>query len=331
MKISIIVPVFNLETYISKLIESVLVQTYTDYELILVDDGSSDGSAEIIKSYVENDDRIIYICQENQGPGAARNTGLRASNGEYIMFFDGDDFLTRDDALEFLAQKTENEFDILVYPIQHASNEDLIVRNSEIRYTDSFNDGDSFVNTLFLMLKKGLILSSPCEQMFSRKYLLSNNLFFPEGVFSEDIEWIIRILKTEPNMNFTDFQFYCYRWNRPGSTCNTMKKNMEKQRKIIGFINSYYHELKSQDDILSQYILAYLAYHWCVQTSIIAILDEKEAQKEGYELLGKSKDILKFDTMKKVKIFHYCSLLIGWKNTAKLGAVRYNIKRRIVR
>ena len=93
MKISVIIPVYNAESYIGRCIESVQVQTFGDWQMILVDDGSNDNSLAICQKYAEIDDRIQVMHQENAGAGAARNTGLTKALGEYIVFIDSDDYV----------------------------------------------------------------------------------------------------------------------------------------------------------------------------------------------------------------------------------------------
>lgn len=92
--VSIIVPIYNAEQYISKCIESILAQTYRDFELILVDDGSTDMCGKICDEYAKQDSRVHVIHQENKGVSAARNAGISLAKGEYIMFVDSDDFIT---------------------------------------------------------------------------------------------------------------------------------------------------------------------------------------------------------------------------------------------
>lgn len=94
-KVSIIVPVYKTEAYIAECLDSVLAQTYQDFEVICVDDGSPDNSVEIIKEYSKNDPRISYVRQENAGLSAARNTGIRNAKGEYILPLDSDDMLEK--------------------------------------------------------------------------------------------------------------------------------------------------------------------------------------------------------------------------------------------
>ncbi len=106
--VSIIIPVYNLENYIANCLDSILNQTYKNLEIICVDDGSKDGSAEIIRSYAENDSRIVYIYQENAGVSAARNNALDNIHGDYVMFVDGDDWLHRQ-AVEILTESIEEK------------------------------------------------------------------------------------------------------------------------------------------------------------------------------------------------------------------------------
>lgn len=95
-KISIIVPVYEVEPYIHKCVDSILAQTFTDFELILVDDGSPDNCGEICDEYEENDSRIRVIHKENGGPSSARNAGLNIAKGDYIGFVDSDDWIETD-------------------------------------------------------------------------------------------------------------------------------------------------------------------------------------------------------------------------------------------
>ena len=114
-KISVILPVFNGERFIAKAIESVLDQSLKDFELIIVDDGSTDSTREVIDSF--DDERIILISQPNQGPGQARNSGLEVASGEYVMFLDADDWFCSD-ALETAYNEAKSKStDISIFQI----------------------------------------------------------------------------------------------------------------------------------------------------------------------------------------------------------------------
>jgi Glycosyltransferases involved in cell wall biogenesis len=102
-KVSVIITVYNIAQYLSEAIDSVLKQSFKDFEIIIVDDGSIDDTREVVNKYLERDLRINYIYQENKGPGAARNTGIKAAKGQYVAFLDGDDVLTQESLAERIA------------------------------------------------------------------------------------------------------------------------------------------------------------------------------------------------------------------------------------
>ena len=112
-KLSIIVPIYNVEKYLSRCIDSILAQTYTDFELILINDGSPDNCAEIIEQYAKVDKRIITIYQENKGVSAARNAGLRIAKGKYIGFIDPDDYIESSFFDELIGLLEEKALDIV--------------------------------------------------------------------------------------------------------------------------------------------------------------------------------------------------------------------------
>ena len=129
--VSIIVPVYNVAQYLSKCIESILEQSYTDFELILVNDGSSDNSLEICKVYSQRDNRIVLIDKPNGGVSTARNVGILASKGEYITFVDSDDYL-RKDFIEALITGVNDEIDLVVAGVTRVQDEVF----SEFKFPD---------------------------------------------------------------------------------------------------------------------------------------------------------------------------------------------------
>ena len=114
-KISVIIPVYNVESYLSKCIDSILCQTYTDFELLLVDDGSSDASGKICDMYKENDNRIRVFHKKNEGVSKARNLALNNALGEFVIFVDSDDWI-EPNTFELVLNQLEN-FDILFFDI----------------------------------------------------------------------------------------------------------------------------------------------------------------------------------------------------------------------
>lgn len=119
--ISVIIPVYNAEPYLNRCIDSVLASAYSDFEIILVNDGSTDRSPDICRAYAENDIRVVFLSQENRGVSSARNLGLEAARGEWIVFLDSDDFIT-DDYLSLTADKAYGQQDLILFRFaKHAS------------------------------------------------------------------------------------------------------------------------------------------------------------------------------------------------------------------
>lgn len=115
VKLSVVIPVFNIEDYIGKCLDSVLAQTYQNYEVIVVDDGSTDGTPDVCDEYARKDDRIRVIHKKNEGVSVARNTGIDIATGDYFLFFDGDDFMEPYTMEELCAVAMEKQADTVIY------------------------------------------------------------------------------------------------------------------------------------------------------------------------------------------------------------------------
>lgn len=183
--ISVIIPVFNCEKYVSEAVESVLLQTYQDFEVIVVNDGSTDNTEEVLKAYF---DRIIYIYQENKGIAAARNTGIRASKGKYLAFLDSDDIWEKDKLDgQVIFLNTNKEFD-LVY-------EDYIPFNDKGLIRDHFSILKDFPRPSGNIFKP-LILSTlfPTSTVIVKRDVLDDLGIFDESFkMGEDYELWLRI------------------------------------------------------------------------------------------------------------------------------------------
>ena len=183
--ISIILPVFNGEKFIEKAIESVLNQSLNDFELIIVNDGSTDSTLDIITSF--DDERIKVIDQNNKGPGQARNNGLEIASGEYVMFLDADDWFCEDALQTAYFEAKNNDTDISIFQI-------IKYFNGEYSQNDWFNlnnFNESFENRVFNPHECGDFLFdisvSACQKIFNRKFLSKINARFPCGIYFEDM------------------------------------------------------------------------------------------------------------------------------------------------
>lgn len=186
-KISVILPVFNGERYIKKAIESVLNQTLTDFELIIVDDGSTDNTSSIIKQFT--DSRIKLISQDNIGPGASRNKAFKEVRSEYVMYLDGDDWF-REDALEIAYDEAKaNNTDLTFF--QMINYDDATGRIYENDWFDLTTFDDTYENRVFCPEETpGSIFDlsvGVCQKIYKTSFLRSIGAQFPEGIFFEDM------------------------------------------------------------------------------------------------------------------------------------------------
>ena len=184
-KISVILPVYNSEKYIKKSVESVLNQTFTDFELIIVNDGSTDDTINILNSF--SDSRIEIINQPNMGPGAARNNALDVAIGEYIMFLDSDDWYS-DDCLETAYRE------ITTYDADMTFFQMINYNNGEVYENDWFElktFDESFENRSFSPAETpGSIFDlsvGVCQKIYRHEFLKRIDARFPEGIFFEDM------------------------------------------------------------------------------------------------------------------------------------------------
>lgn len=219
MKLSIIVPVYNVKNYLSDCLDSILNQTYRDFEMILVDDGSTDGSGELCDQYAAQDERISVIHQKNQGLSVTRNHGIARAKGEYLMFVDSDDYLLRNDALELLAERADGcdlvAFDWREIPDGKKPEEGCPGRTSGCTWKESYPTGEDY---LVEALKRVRLLEwYPWKMIYRRAFWNQNRFAYPMGRKFEDLSLIPRVAVSAQTVNVVTQELYGYRTARIGS------------------------------------------------------------------------------------------------------------------
>ena len=244
-KLSFIVPVYNVEKYLRKCVDSLLAQDYDNYEIILVDDGSTDGSGEICDEYASPNSltpslinslpQIRVIHQKNAGLSAARNTGIAASKGEYVMFVDSDDYIEPNVLKGLLEQVERDSLDVLRYRLQYVNPKYEVFNPYKIDpfkgndYSEEPTDGVSFLNSR---------MNTRCYawQFILRRDLIFNSLThsfinsFIEGIYFEDTDWTPRMLCKANRVASTNTVVYNYLM-REGSITNAISRS--KQKKVL--------------------------------------------------------------------------------------------------
>ena len=211
--ISIIIPVYNVEPYIRKCLESVMAQSYRNLEIILVDDGATDKSGEVCDEYVEKDDRVRIIHRENGGVSSARNEGLKQSSGEYVLFVDADDFIDPK-AVKHLVnniQVGEKSIDIIIgdkVPY-HTQGYTGAVPSTSVPSGAVFSCETSDSEVIHGLLTE---INSVFYKLFRRELLVQNRIDFPEHLkIAEDLVFVARAFFVAKTMYFTGEPLYFYR------------------------------------------------------------------------------------------------------------------------
>ena len=211
--ISVIVPVYNVEEYLEECLESIKRQTYIDIEVILVNDGSTDGSKEICERYCEKDSRFKLVNQENKGLSGARNRGMLESKGEFISFVDSDDVLKEDMLEQLMKQMTSEDIDIVECWYTNEKQELELSTPKNVKIIFQGNSKEALVS----LCRDNIVRLNPVAKLYRREVII--NFPFSEGVIYEDVFAGIGILKYIRKMVKINYIGYYYRV-RQGSTMN---------------------------------------------------------------------------------------------------------------
>lgn len=253
--LSVIVAVYNIDKYISKCIDSIRKQTYTDMEILLIDDGSTDNSGRICDEYAEKDARIKVIHQKNGGLSAARNTGLGIAQGRYLAFVDGDDWIEKEMYAEMIRYAELYEADLVacrnkrIYPeeIVDGSTGKIIVYKSPFEMLTQCLKNEEEV----------LIQQAAWNKLYTREIL--QNERFPEGKWYEDVAFSARILSLVKVGVYIDRAFYNYVCVREGSIMN----NGITMRTFTDWIPAYLEKERYLETLADKEPLNLHRYFFC--------------------------------------------------------------------
>ena len=248
MKLSIIVPIYNVAPYLRKCVDSLLAQDISDYEIILVDDGSTDYSG-VIADEISNAFRLSplasrltlrVIHQSNAGLSAARNSGLSVAQGEYIMFVDSDDYLQPNVLGALMEQVERDNLDVLRFRYQNVRESGEVFVPHEGMKTD-YNNYSSEPTDGLTFLNDRMWVQCYVVQFLVRREIVLQEQFTP-GIYFEDTDWTPRMLLRTKRVASTDLVVYNYLWREGSITLsqkdiNKMRKQLNDKLALIGKLN----------------------------------------------------------------------------------------------
>jgi len=223
-KISIIVPVYNVEKYLARCLDSCLNQTFSDIEVICVNDGSTDESTKILTSYEKYDNRIKVINKVHEGPSSAKNAGFEVAIGKYILFVDSDDYLSSIAVEKLYTNAEYNNSDFVIFDYISGTNN---YENCQRFKIDIF--GRHFENNPFCIenispdMYKYMHISA-CSKLYLRKFLTENEIEFPEGIIFEDNSYFAQVYTKAKRITYVPEPLYYYQQGKSKQMSRTDEK-----------------------------------------------------------------------------------------------------------
>lgn len=214
--VSVIIPVYNVERYLKKCVDSILTQTYVNLEIILVDDGATDTSGKMCDDYQKVDPRVSVVHKKNGGLASARNAGLAVAHGEYIAYVDSDDWVEPDFVECLLSDCLGNGADMSICRFENCFSEEPFA-HKEKQFSCVWNGKDAVCHRV-LDEAKYCISTSAWNKFYKRELIA--DMCFPEGKYYEDIVYGVKAMLRADKVAYTNRSLYHYRCARPGSIMN---------------------------------------------------------------------------------------------------------------
>jgi len=265
-KVSVIVPVYNVESYLKRCLDSLVSQTLEDIEIIIINDGSTDGSQDIINEYLEKYSKKIKVFQEkNNGMGSARNYGIENAAAEFIAFVDSDDYV-KIDFLEKLYNKAiSDDFDLVTCDVSAAYPKDQVFISSGID-KDIKNNLKLYMNNIYPVI---------WNKLYKRE-IFDKGLRFKEGVWYEDVEFLYRLYPVIKNIGYVQEDLYYY-LQRQGSITYTYTDRLYNLIDNLDGIIAHYKKEKIYDSYKEELEYAYTKY--CLATFVKRLSKTKDYSK----------------------------------------------------
>lgn len=299
IKYSIIVPVYNVEHYLSRCVDSILTQNYQNFELILIDDGSTDNSPKICDHYATIDSKVCVIHSENFGVSIARNLGLKKASGDYIIFVDSDD-LIRKDMLEILSDKLlSHNTDIVLWGFS--------LFDGKKTYSDCIPDSEEIKISDLEIFPEWF--NAPWSKAYKRTFLLENDITFPEKIsLAEDMYFSYMCFSKIESLVFIQQCLYMYFSTRKDSACNTITVNkINDEIKSIKLLETRLDSKESvfEKSLIERKISAKMKLLFNVKIPKIKLFRETFLEVNA-EIIRRNQSLFFYCIFHKMDIFAYC-------------------------
>ena len=285
--VSIIVPMYNAEKYMSECLDSLINQDYENLEIVLVDDGSTDKTLKICNEYAKKDKRVKVIHQKNSGVSEARNNGINKSTGEYITFVDSDDFIAKDFISYYveLINKTNADIALSRMPVKYRTGESKQVLNNEEKI-EVITGKECALEMLYYK-----IFIASWNKLFKRKLLVDNNILFNKNIhFGEGFNYSVDAFLKANKVCITSLNKYYYRVDNESSVMTKFSLNQ-----ITGSIGAQKHLQEKYDNIDAEISKALKYANWHTYFDCLNSIIGTNNVKNNVELYKKIKKVVRSD------------------------------------
>ena len=283
--LTVVIPVYNVEKYLNRCIESILLQEWKNYDILLVDDGSTDHSPQICDDYVKAYDFISVIHKENGGLSEARNTGISHAKGEYVYFPDSDDWIEPDTFIALAEALESQDFDIISFNREFVKGEEAAIV-SEPEVTQVFEGKDAFVQ----MLKHRYITGFANDKIYRKSLFMDRDILFPRGKYYEDLGTNYKLFLSAKKVYATNQKYYHYLIDNPDSI--TQSWNEKKFRDMFGFYKEVFYSDFVRSRLNQEELHISQLYYVNGLTHILASLYKAKLHKHYGEITSEVKQEL---------------------------------------
>ncbi len=283
--LTVVIPVYNVEKYLNRCLKSILVQEWKNYDIILVDDGSTDRSPQICDDYVKAYDFISVIHKENGGLSEARNTGLSQAKGEYVYFPDSDDWLEPDTFIALAEALESQKFDIISFNREFVKGEEDVIVSDSVE-TQVFDGKDAFVQ----MLKHSYITGFANDKVYRKSLFTDHNIQFPIGKYYEDLGTNYKLFLSAKRVYATNQKYYHYLIDNPDSI--TQSWNEKKFRDMFEFYKEVFYSTFVRSQLNQEELQISQLYYVNGLTHILASLYKSKLDKKYIDITNEVKQEL---------------------------------------
>lgn len=311
MFFSIVIPIHNSEKYLKQCLDSILAQSSNDYEVILVNDGSTDNSFKICEEYCALDSRFHVIHRlKGEGAASARNAGTSIAKGKYIIYIDSDDYIENSLFLKDIKEQADKGFDIICYKFRKYYEEKKEMKKCSFTIP-KFRESENISSYVKKLIRNDAFYCAPWTKAIKREIIINGNIKFKKGILSEDQEWYYHVLIKAKSIIGIDKSYIIYRQHGNSTSVSWSIKNLTDTIEILEFWKKEIEQVDLEYEY-KEALLNSIAKLYC--NLLVGYTRYLDKNKEKYYIKLKNlSDLMKFHENPRVNTFYKIFKVVGFK------------------